>query len=121
MKFGGTHVIAKGESKTLAFVSTLEPIVHHYFTRVQQGLVPRSINPHQLKQVLDVNCHIGTWAIDLAGAYAEVTVTGLDTNKQFIDLARRSAEVSNLSQTHFYEADFSQPLGFVDGFFDGCI
>src|SRR5947209_2249705 len=93
---------------TVALVSALEPMVHHYFTRLLQGLLPLTINPHRLKQVLDVNCHIGTWAMDLAGAYPGVTVTGLDHNKQFIDLARRSVEVSNLSQAHFYETDFSQ-------------
>src|SRR5436305_2951553 len=104
---------------TVALVSALEPMMHHYFTRVLHGLLPPTINPHKLKQVLDVNCHIGTWALDLADAYPGVIVTGLDTNKQFIDLARRNVEVSNLSQVHFYETNFSQPLGFVDGFFDG--
>lgn len=104
---------------TVTLVSALEPMVHHYFTRVLQGLLPPAINPHQLRQVLDVNCRIGTWAIDFASAYPGVTVTGLDNNRQFIDLARCNAEVSNSKQVRFYEAGLSQSLSFGDEIFDG--
>ncbi len=101
-----------------ALVGVLEQVLHHHFTQALQGLLPCGVNSHKLKQVLDVNCRIGAWAIDLALSYPGVTVTALDCDPEFIAMARRNAEVAALNRARFYEADLLKPLQLADGSFD---
>lgn len=104
--------------KSLAVISVLEQVQHHHMIHALQGLLPPLINAYKLKQVLDVNCHVGSWAIDLALAYPGVTVTGLDRDPEAITLARESADAGNLKNIRFYEADLHPPLNFKDETFD---
>lgn len=106
----------KSPSTTLTGV--LEQALHHHFTHALQGLLPSAIHAHKLKQVLDVQCRIGAWAIDLALAYPGVTVTGLDNNEQLIEMARRSAEIGNVQHVRFYTASPFERLLFDDSTFD---
>ncbi len=106
----------KSPSTTLTGI--LEQALHHHFTHALHGLVPPTIDAYKLKQVLDIHCRIGAWAIDLALGYPGVIVTGLDNNEQLIDMARRSAEIGNVEHARFYTASPFQALSFADNTFD---
>lgn len=106
----------KSPSTTLTGV--LEQALHHHFTHALHGLLPSAINAHKLKQVLDIHCRIGAWAIDVALGYPGVTVIGLDSNEQLIDMARRSAEIGNVQHVRFFTATPFEGFAFDDNSFD---
>lgn len=101
-----------------ALVAVLEQVMHHHLTQAQRGLLPSAIPPHKLKNVLDINCRIGAWAIDLALSYPGVHVTALDGDATFIDLARRNAEIGAVSRARFYESHPLKRLALADANFD---
>jgi SAM-dependent methyltransferase len=96
----------------------LEQALHHHLTRVQQGLLPSSINPYKLKNVLDLHCRSGAWAIDFALTYPGISITGLDDDLELIELARSNARSGYLKQVLFYENSSSKPIRFEDNSFD---
>lgn len=102
----------------LALVSVLEQVQHHHFTRALNGLLPPTVNAHKLKQVLDLNCHVGSWAFDLALAYPTVVVTGVDSDPKAIELARNNTIAGKINRVRFFEADLHAPLMFNDASFD---
>lgn len=101
-----------------ALIAVLEQVMHHHLTKAQRGLLPSTIHPHKLKYVLDINCRIGAWAIDLALSYPGVHVTGLDGDAAFIDLARRNAEIGAVSHARFYESNPLKLLPLANATFD---
>ncbi len=101
-----------------ALVAVLEQVMHHHLTQAQRGLLPSAIAPSTLKQVLDVNCRIGAWAIDLALSYPGVQVTGLDGDGEFINLARLNAEIGAVNRVRFYQSPPLKSLPLADGSFD---
>ena len=101
-----------------ALVAVLEQVMHHHLTQAQGGLLPPTISPSKLKQVLDINCRIGAWPIDLALSYPGVHITGLDGNSTFIDLARRNAEIGAVNRVRFYESHPLKPLPLANASFD---
>ena len=101
-----------------ALVAVLEQVMHHHLTQAQRGLLPTAIPPHTLKNVLDINCRIGAWAIDLALSYPGVHLTALDGDGAFIDLARRNAEIGAVSRARFYESLPLMRLPLADASFD---
>ena len=101
-----------------ALIAVLEQVMHHHLTQAQRGLLPSAIPSHKLKQVLDINCRIGAWAIDLALSYPGVNVTALDGDAAFIDLARRNAEIGAVSHARFYESHPLKRLPLADASFD---
>jgi len=113
---GGIWMIESAQENAL--IAVLEQVMHHHLTQAQRGLLPSTINPHKLKYVLDINCRIGAWAIDLALSYPGVHVTGLDGDAAFIDLARRNADIGAVSRTRFYESNPLKRLPLANATFD---
>ncbi len=101
-----------------ALVAVLEQVMHHHLTQAQGGLLPSVIVPTKLKQVLDINCRIGAWPIDLALSYPGVHITGLDGDRAFIEIARRNAEIGAVNRVRFYESNPLKPLPLADASFD---
>lgn len=101
-----------------ALIAVLEQVMHHHLTQAQRGLLPSVIPSHTLKQVLDINCRIGAWAIDLALSYPGVNVMALDGDAAFIDIARRNAEIGAVSRARFYESHPLKRLPLADASFD---
>jgi len=101
-----------------AMVSVLEQAQHHHVMHCLEGLLPPIIDVYKLKQVLDVNCHGGAWAVELALAYPGVMVTGLDSDPEAIEIARHKAMTAQLQRVRFYEANLTVPLKLQDETFD---
>lgn len=69
-----------------------------------------------MRNVLDMACGPGQWAIDAAEHYPGLAVTGIDSSKLMTEYAR--AHTNNLENIQFLEMDITQPLDFADQSFD---
>lgn len=103
---------------SIALMSVLEQTLHKHFTHALQGLLPPTLTSLKLKHVLDISCHTGAWAIDLALAYPGVTVLGLDREQSLIEVARRNAEIGNVRHVRFYQVSSWDAFAFPENSFD---
>jgi SAM-dependent methyltransferase len=109
-------MIESAEESTL--IGVLEQVLHTHLTQALEGLLPTTINPYELKQVLDVSCRMGAWPIDLALSYPNVMVTGLENDARLVDMARCNMEIGNVHDVRFYEANPLAPFPFAAESFD---
>src|SRR5204863_2086844 len=91
-----------------------------YFTKSMGGFLPEQ--PEQilsrLHDVLDIACGPGGWVLELAQAFPDMQVTGLDISQGMIDYATVLAQASGLDNTHFRVGSAIEPLDFPDASFD---
>ncbi|HLI09229.1 MAG TPA: methyltransferase domain-containing protein [Ktedonobacteraceae bacterium] len=89
-------------------------------TKAMGGLLAEQ-SPEKIasfKTVLDVGCGPGGWVQEMAFAYPDKEVVGIDISQQMIDYARAQAGVQRLNNTRFLVMDATQPLDFPDSSFD---
>lgn len=82
------------------------------------GLFPDGLNISRIRDVLDIACGPGGWALEVAQQYPQMQVTGFDLDRMLVDFARAQAAVSHLDNAHFRVMDATKPLKFADGAFD---
>jgi ubiquinone/menaquinone biosynthesis C-methylase UbiE len=88
------------------------------FTRYMKGLLAEQERLTQLRDILDIACGPGGWALDLAFEHPEIEVTGIDISEQMIDYANTQAQVQVLENVKFRVMNALEPLDFADGSFD---
>jgi ubiquinone/menaquinone biosynthesis C-methylase UbiE len=71
-----------------------------------------------LRNVIDVGCGPGGWVLDVAFAYPEIEVAGIDISKTMVDYANARASSQELHNASFGLMDFTRPLDFPDASFD---
>ncbi len=71
-----------------------------------------------LRNVLDVGCGPGGWVLDMAFAYPDIEVAGVDISRTMVDYANARARSQGLTNASFGIMDITQPLDFADGAFD---
>jgi SAM-dependent methyltransferase len=71
-----------------------------------------------LRNVLDLGCGPGGWVLDVAFAYPEIEVAGVDISKIMVDYANARARSQELTNASFGVMDITGPLDFPDGAFD---
>lgn len=86
-------------------------------TQAVSGLLPPSMNPDEVHEVLDLGCGPGGWVREMAQSYPSMHITGIDTSSLVIDYAHQQAMVDNLTNAHFMVMDFQQ-MAFPDASFD---
>lgn len=89
-------------------------------TKAMGGLLPEQ-SPEKVaafKRVLDVGCGPGGWVQEMAFAYPDKELVGIDISQQMIDYARAQAKVQGMDNAHFLVMDATRPLDFPDGSFD---
>jgi len=86
-------------------------------TRSVSGLLPPSVDPQTVHEVLDVGCGPGGWVREMAQSYPSIHVTGIDTSSLVIDYAQQQVMVDQLTNAHFMVMDFQQ-MDFPDASFD---
>jgi len=71
-----------------------------------------------IHSILDLGCSPGDWALSVAAAFPEVSVTGIDVSTTVIEEAAAHAAVRRLRNVNFQVMDATGPLEFADGSFD---
>ncbi|GER83152.1 hypothetical protein KTAU_17890 [Thermogemmatispora aurantia] len=69
-------------------------------------------------RVLDLACGPGGWALEVAFAYPNVEVIGVDISQAVIEYANAQAWSRGLENVHFQVMNIMQPLAFPDASFD---
>jgi ubiquinone/menaquinone biosynthesis C-methylase UbiE len=82
------------------------------------GLFPERDDVSTMHDILDVACGPGGWVLDVAYAYPEARVVGIDISRTMIDYALARAQSQDLGNAHFLLMDALKPLDFPDASFD---
>jgi ubiquinone/menaquinone biosynthesis C-methylase UbiE len=85
-----------------------------------RGPIPeqKKENVQKLRDVLDVGCGPGGWALDVAKISEHIHVVGIDNSKTMIAHAQEEKKLHGLKNIEFEEMNALQPLGFPDFAFD---
>ncbi len=75
--------------------------LHRLFLRQSCRLFPITVPGEEAQRVLDITCGCGAWAIDLAKAYPQIAIIGLDSDVQLIRIASENARIANVPNVHF--------------------
>jgi len=71
-----------------------------------------------IHDVLDVACGPGGWAQEVAIAYPQMQVTGIDISRAMVEYARMQTRIQHLENASFLVMDATRPLDFPDNSFD---
>jgi ubiquinone/menaquinone biosynthesis C-methylase UbiE len=111
---GGTYILDSESTAELARA------LHHgrLTTLAMGGLLPELTSVAGIRDVLDVACGPGSWALELAETYPHMRVVGIDISRCMIEYACTLAGTQQLSNVSFQVMDALQPLAFSDASFD---
>ncbi len=87
-------------------------------TRCMGGLFPPQLDLSNVHTILDIACGPGGWVIDVAQAYPDKQVTGIDVSQLMIAYAGELAKLHEVHNARFNVANILQPLPFSDHSFD---
>ena len=92
----------------------------HLLTNQLGGLFPEKFalpdaNTHA---ILDIACGPGSWALDVAYTYPEISVVGVDINETMVKYANAHALAQGLHNVSFEIMNVLKPLDFADASFD---
>jgi 2-polyprenyl-3-methyl-5-hydroxy-6-metoxy-1,4-benzoquinol methylase len=66
------------------------------------GVLPEQPDPAIFQRVLDVACGAGSWAIEAAQTYPEMSLVGVDVNQRMIEYARaQAAAITSTTASRF--------------------
>lgn len=91
---------------------------HRSFTAALGGLIPKAIPVAEVRNVLDVGCGPGVWAIDVIKKYPHMRVTGIDNSAAAISDASRRVQMNKVGSAAFQQMDVTRALNFDDQSFD---
>lgn len=87
-------------------------------TSTMGSLLPASIPPTSIHNVLDLACGPGEWVLSVAEVYPHIQITGIDIDSLMIDYARYLVTEKKLVNAHFQRGSLFQPLPFSSEQFD---
>ncbi len=90
----------------------------HLLTNQLGGLFPEKFTFSDVNHILEIACGPGSWALDVAYAYPEISVVGVDVNDTMIRYATAQAITQGLQNVSFEMMNVLKPLEFPDGSFD---
>jgi ubiquinone/menaquinone biosynthesis C-methylase UbiE len=76
------------------------------------------IDLNEVQYVLDLACGPGGWPLELAYAYSDIEIVGVDISKRMIAYANTQAQVQQRNNISFRVMDVLKPLDFPDNAFD---
>src|SRR5438105_446444 len=89
-----------------------------HFTEAMGGPLPEFTDLSSSHRVLDVACGPGGWCLELAQAYPQMQVVGVDIDEGMIRYATEQAAAGRLDNVSFRTMNVLDPLDFPNGFFD---
>jgi len=115
---------SQSQSENVYFVDVENSMERERLARqgrfLQQGLhghLPEQ-TPATLHDILDIACGDGAWVLDVAHAYPETTVLGVDLSKVAVTYAQERTQAQGRQNTHFREMDVLKPFDIQDNAFD---
>ncbi|MEO8973897.1 MAG: class I SAM-dependent methyltransferase, partial [Ktedonobacteraceae bacterium] len=82
------------------------------------GLFPERNDVSTMRDMLDIACGPGGWALDVAHTYQKMNVAGIDVSPRMIEYARTQAWSQGLENASFRVMNVLEPLDFPDDSFD---
>jgi ubiquinone/menaquinone biosynthesis C-methylase UbiE len=82
------------------------------------GVFPEKIDLSEVQRVLDLACGPGGWPLEVAYAYADMEVVGVDVSERMIAYANAQAQAQQRTNASFRVMNILQPLDFPDASFD---
>ncbi len=94
-------------------------IQDHMITALMGGVLPEQPDPTVFHHVLDVGCGTGSWLIEAALTYPEMSLVGIDISQRMIKCARTQARDHHVDdRVEFHVMDALCPLDFPAAYFD---
>jgi ubiquinone/menaquinone biosynthesis C-methylase UbiE len=87
-------------------------------TQSMGGVFPERSSLVGVRDLLDIACGPGGWALEVARQYPEIEVTAIDISQTMITYARAQARVRKLTNIQFWVMDALKPLDFLPASFD---
>jgi ubiquinone/menaquinone biosynthesis C-methylase UbiE len=115
-QYSGTYFVQDRENEEeLVRIANQDRLV----TASMGGILPEQADPSAWRHVLDVACGAGSWVIDAAQAYPEMSLVGVDIDRRMIEYARTQAAVHQVDdRVEFQIMDALSMLDFPDASFD---
>lgn len=116
----GQPTTAAGSGNALAEAALLLNL-DHVLTEGMGGLFPERALARRLPElqtVLDLACGAGYWPLEVARAYPELQVVGVDHRPAMVERARDQARIRGLSNVRFEVMATQDGLDFPDESFD---
>ena len=91
----------------------------HMVTTLMGGVLPEQSDAAHFRRVLDIGCGSGSWAIEAAQAYPEMTLIGIDISQRMVQYASEQAASQHVTErVEFRAMDALRRLEFPDDSFD---
>jgi SAM-dependent methyltransferase len=82
-------------------------------TKGLEDLFPATFDTASARTILDLGCGPGGWVQEVAFAYPQIEVTGMDVSQSMIAYATMQAKVQGLENAHFTVGDLLEPLNLL--------
>jgi SAM-dependent methyltransferase len=82
------------------------------------GIFSTEIDLSHVNRIVDLACGPGYWALEVAYAYSDLEVVGIDISERMINYASAQARIQNRQNIHFQTGNILAPLPFEDASFD---
>ncbi|HEX7734502.1 MAG TPA: methyltransferase domain-containing protein [Ktedonobacteraceae bacterium] len=82
------------------------------------GIFPEQPDLSEVQRVLDLACGPGGWPLEVAYAYSDIEVVGVDISERMITYAQSQAQVQQRANVRFRVMDILKPLDFPMNSFD---
>ncbi len=109
-----SYVLDQESAVEIARLLDLDLVV----TRHMGGLFPEDMDLSTAHTLLDIACGPGGWVQEVAFAYPDKRVVGIDISRTMLAYARAQAAVQGLDNASFLFMDATAPLQFPDASFD---
>jgi ubiquinone/menaquinone biosynthesis C-methylase UbiE len=89
-----------------------------FYTEAMGGLFAERSDLSSIHSILDLGCGPGQWVLDVAFAYPEIEVAGIDISDVMVRYASARAGTQRLPNASFEVMDLTKPLNFAADSFD---
>lgn len=111
-----TYIIDAESATEMARLVNQDRIV----TENMGSLLPEQIDLRQTRDIIDIACGPGGWALNLAYEHPTINVVGIDISKIMIHYARACASAQGMDNATFQVVNvLTTPFPFPDNSFDG--
>jgi len=88
-------------------------------TALMGGVLPEQTDVSSFRRVLDIGSGSGSWAIEAAQTFPEMTLIGIDISQRMVQYAREQAEVQGVGErVEFHTMDALRKLDFPQSYCD---